>query len=65
MFTPIQAIKSLRLHGMTQTDIARAVGTTQATISRIESGRSNGPSFSIAQSLDRVAQRASKLYSKA
>lgn len=62
MFDPIQSIQHVRLCGMTQTAIALATGTTQATISRLEAGVAKNASFVLAQKLDRVAQRALKVY---
>lgn len=55
MFTPETIIKNLTANGMTQKDIEEKTGISQATISRIASGKHEDPRFSTTQKLRNLA----------
>lgn len=52
--TPKEIVKRLRLAGMTQAAIAEKVGTTQATICRIEAEDIRNPNYTLADALRKL-----------
>lgn len=50
----------LEWSGMSETDLANVVGTTQPTINRIKRGRTKTPVYDIAVALERLHKSASR-----
>lgn len=61
MRTPTEIIVNLLDRGWTQDSIAKAVGTTQATISRIARSRHANTNYQLADALRRLEENLSEL----
>lgn len=61
MRTPTEIITNLLDRGWTQESIAKEVGTTQATISRIARQRHANPSYQLADALRRLEESLTEL----
>ncbi|ENC2022850.1 transcriptional regulator [Escherichia albertii] len=58
--TPKEIIASLNDTGLTQVDIKNRTGISQASISRIASGKNRDPRFSVVRALEALYQEVTE-----